>query len=33
MWSKAFGGTEDYLKAAGENTSETNAVAEIRFWF
>jgi copper resistance protein B len=32
-WSKAFGGTEDYLKAVGEDTSETNAVAGVRFWF
>jgi len=32
-WAGKFGGTADYAKAASEPTSETRAVAGLRFWF
>ncbi|MEQ8289037.1 MAG: copper resistance protein B [Gammaproteobacteria bacterium] len=32
-WSSAFGETADYLRAAGENDSDTRFVAGLRFWF
>ena len=32
-WIGSFGGTADYASAAGKSTSETLAVAGLRFWF
>jgi copper resistance protein B len=32
-WNAKFGATADYAKAAGVNTSDTNLVAGLRFWF
>jgi len=32
-WAGKFGGTADYAKAASEPTSETRAIAGLRFWF
>ena len=32
-WTSSFGGTADYLKAAGEDTDETAFVFGIRAWF
>ncbi len=32
-WTGKFGQTADYAKAAGEETSETQFVAGVRFWF
>jgi len=32
-WAGKFGATADYAKAASEPTSETRAVAGVRFWF
>ena len=32
-WAGKFGGTADYARAAGKPTSETKAVAGLRFWF
>lgn len=32
-WSDAYGDTADYRQAAGENISDTQFVAGLRFWF
>ena len=32
-WSKQFGGTADYARAAGERTNETRVIAGVRFWY
>ncbi len=32
-WSRKFGGTADFARAAGEDTAETRLVAGLRFWF
>jgi len=32
-WAGKFGGTADYVRAAGESTKETRWVAGVRFWF
>lgn len=32
-WAGKFGGTADYASAGGEPTSETKAIAGLRFWF
>ena len=32
-WAGTFGNTADYVRAAGLDTSETRAVAGVRFWF
>ena len=32
-WSKQFGGTADFSRAAGERTNETRVVAGVRFWY
>jgi len=32
-WAGRFGGTADYVRAAGESTDETRVVAGVRFWF
>ena len=32
-WSRTFGGTEDYARAAGARTQDTAVVAGIRIWF
>ena len=33
QWSKAYGDTADFIRADGEDVSETQWVAGIRFWF
>ena len=32
-WTDAYGDTADYRRAAGEDTSDTQFVAGLRFWF
>jgi len=32
-WAGKFGGSADYVRAAGVDSSETRAVAGVRFWF
>ena len=32
-WARKFGETEDFARAAGEDTSDTRFVAGLRFWF
>ncbi len=32
-WAEKFGGTADYARAAGLDSSEARAVAGVRFWF
>lgn len=32
-WAEKYGGTADYARAAGLDSSETRAVAGVRFWF
>ena len=32
-WARTFGETKDFLRAAGEDFSETRFVAGLRFWF
>ncbi|MBR9910261.1 MAG: copper resistance protein B [Gammaproteobacteria bacterium] len=32
-WTSTYGDTADYLRAAGEDRSDTQVVAGIRFWF
>lgn len=32
-WTNKFGGTADYVRDAGLDTKETQAVAGVRFWF
>ncbi len=32
-WASTYGGTADYVRAAGFDTDETRAVAGLRFWF
>jgi copper resistance protein B len=32
-WARAFGGTADLLRAAGEDRQESRVVAGIRFWY
>ena len=32
-WARKFGETEDFVRAAGEDTSDTRFVAGLRFWF
>ena len=33
MWTQKYGGTADYVRAAGGTASETQYVAGIRFWW
>jgi len=33
QWSKKFGNSADYARAAGEETEDTALVAGLRFWF
>ena len=32
-WARKFGGTADFVRAAGEDTQDTRLVAGLRFWF
>ncbi|MBN8781227.1 MAG: copper resistance protein B [Thiobacillus sp.] len=32
-WARKFGGTADFVRAAGEGTQNTRLVAGLRFWF
>ncbi len=32
-WARKFGGTADFVRAAGEDTRNTRLVAGLRFWF
>lgn len=32
-WARKFGGTADFVRAAGEDTQNTQLVAGLRFWF